>query len=314
MYLVTGGSGFIGSAVVAELAKAGRECVVFSRSGGAARLGPAAGKVAVAPGDITDAGRLREVLAAYPVDAIVHLAFFTDIGRLESEPQAGVGVNVNGFLNVLEAARTAGLRRVVWTSSAAVYGGNERYAGRPVKEDDPCFPLNVYGTYKVFCESLAEHYHTKLGVANIALRPTIVFGSGRWFRGAATYAYDLFHGPAAGKAVTVECGDQLVDWLYVKDLARAVVLACEAGDLAHRVFNICGQRALVREAAATMAELYPAAPIDVLPGQRPMWGPVLCTERAENDLGYRPAYRLPEAFRECVEELREYSGAAGQSR
>jgi UDP-glucose 4-epimerase len=309
MYLVTGGSGFIGAAVVAELVKAGRECVVFSRSGNAERLGAVAGKVAVEKGDVTDAGRLRRVLAAYPVDAIVHLAFFTDIGRLEADPQAGIGVNVAGFLNVLEAARTAGLRRVVWTSSAAVYGGNERYGGAPIKEGDPCFPLNVYGTYKVFCESLAEHYHNKLGVANISLRPTIVFGSGRWFRGAATYAYDLFHAPAAGQAVTVDCGDQLVDWLYVKDLARAVVLACEAGDLDHRVFNICGQQALVREAAAIMAGLYPAAPIDVLPGKRPMWGPVLCPERAENELGYRPAYRLPEAFRECVEELRDSGGA-----
>lgn len=310
MYLVTGGNGFIGAAVVAELVKAGRECVVFSRSGNAERLGPVGGKVVVEKGDITDAGRLRQVLAAYPVDAIIHLAFFTAIGRLETDPQAGVSVNVNGFLNVLEAARTAGLRRVVWTSSAAVYGGNERYGGGPIKEEYPYFPLNVYGTYKAFCESLAEHYHNNLGMANISLRPTIVFGSGRWFRGAATYAYDLFHAPASGKAVTIECGDQLVDWLYVKDLARAVVLACEADDLPHRTFNICGQRALVREAAAIMAKLYPAAPIDVLPGKRPMWGPVLCSERAENELGYRPAYELPEAFRECVEELRGSSASS----
>jgi nucleoside-diphosphate-sugar epimerase len=310
MYLVTGGSGFIGAAVVAELVKAGRECVVFSRSGNAARLGAVAGKIVVANGDVTDAGRLRQILAAYPIDAIIHLAFFTDIGRLETDPKSGANVNVDGFLNILEAARDAGLRRVVWTSSAAVYGGNGQYGGGPIKEEDPCLPLNIYGAYKSFCESLAEHYHNKLGVANISLRQTIVFGSGRWFRGAATYAYDLFHAPAAGKAVTVECGDQLVDWLYAKDLARAVVLACEADGLVHRVFNICGQRALVREAAAIMAGLCPAAPIDVLPGKRPTWGPVLNSERAEKELGYRPAYRLPEAFRECVEELQD-SGASG---
>ncbi len=304
MYLVTGGSGFIGAAVVGEMVKAGRECIVFSRSGNAARLAAAAKGVIIEKGDITDAGRLRQILAAYPVDTIVHLAFFTDIGRLETDPQAGACVNVNGFLNVLEAARAAGTRRVVWISSAAVYGGNEQYGGEPVKEEYPYHSLNVYGAYKVFCESLAEHYHNNLGVANISLRPTIVFGSGRWFRGAATYAYDLFHGPADERPVTVEYGDQMVDWLYVKDLARAVVLACEADDLPHRVFNICGHRALVREAAELMSRLYPAAPIEVLPGKRPMWGPVLCSERAENELGYRPAYGLVEAFQECVEQLR----------
>ncbi|MDR7868554.1 MAG: NAD(P)-dependent oxidoreductase [Sporomusaceae bacterium] len=304
MYLVTGGSGFVGAAVVEALVNAGRRAVVFSRSGSTARLGGATAGVVVERGDVTDAGQLRRVLTEYPVTAIIHLAFATDIGKLEADPSAGIDVNCRGFLNVLEAARAFAVNRVVWTSSAAVYGQDAKYGRLPIDEDASCHPLNVYGAYKVFCEAMAEHYHTKLAVSNIALRPTIVFGSGRWFRGAATYAYDLFHGPAAGAPVTLNCGDQLVDWLYVKDLARAVLLACDADPSAGRVFNICGHIATVREAASVMQELYPEAEIAVLPGKRPMWGPHLSSARAERILGFKTEYSLAAAFRECVDELR----------
>ena len=311
MYLVTGGSGFIGAAVVKQLVKCGKKVVVFSRSGSKERLIGMDQDVEFVQGDVHNFSRLLEVLSRYKITCIIHLAFYTDILQLENSPQKGVDINCTGFMNILEAARALKIPKVVWTSSAAVYGEDERYIELPISEDNPKYPLNVYGTYKVFCESIAEHYHYNLGVENISLRPTIVFGSGRWFRGAATYAYDLFYGPAMGKTVTLDCGDQLGDWLYVKDLAQALFLASVSGNLQHRVFNVCGHLTSVREAAGIMNKLYPTTEFNVLPGKRSMWGPHLDSTLAEKELGYKPSCTLADAFRECVEEIRSIQRSQG---
>jgi nucleoside-diphosphate-sugar epimerase len=306
VFFVTGGTGFIGSAVVRELAVAGEKVVVFSRSGNIERLKGIEKDIIVAKGDVADFSSLLSVLSSYPVECIIHLAYDVDILQLEQEPIKGVGSNSVGLINILEAARRFGIRRVVWSSSAAVYGEQKHYDKIPVEEEAPFFPLNVYGAYKAFAEWIGRHYHQNLGVENISLRPTIVFGSGRWYRGAATYAYDLFHGPVTGKPLEIECGDQLIDWLYVKDLARAIILASRAENLQHRAFNICGHRATVRQAAEIIKGIIPSAKIKVLPGKRPMWVPYLATRRAEEELGYKPAYSLEEAFQDCLKEIRVY--------
>ncbi|AOQ22922.1 GDP-L-fucose synthase [Moorella thermoacetica] len=304
MYFVTGGSGFIGSAVVRELVKAGEGVIVFSRSGNTERLKGIAGNIVVARGDVADAASLQAALSGRRVECIIHLAFDVDILQLERQPGEGIESNCRGLINILEAARSLGVKRVVWSSSAAVYGDQKCYAQLPVDEEAPLFPLNVYGAYKAFAEWMGHHYHHNLGVANISLRPTIVFGSGRLYRGASTYAYDLFHGAVTGQAVEIEWGDQLIDWLYVKDLARAIVLASQATNLKHRVFNICGHRATVRQAADIIKGIVPSANFKVLPGQRPMWVPYLATSRAAEELGYKPGYTLEGAFADCLQELK----------
>ncbi len=305
MFLVTGGSGFIGSAVIARLIKQGERVVSFSRSGMMERLQGLEKDLMVVQGDVTDFDLLKRTLAEFKVSRLVHLAFYTDIVRLEADPGKGLDVNCRGFLNVLEAARQAGVERVVWTSSAAVYGEAERYDRLPINEEAPFYPLNIYGAYKCWCEWMGEHYHDKLGVPNIVLRPTIVFGGGRWFRGSAPYAYDLFHGPVEGRKVAIDCGDQLIDWLYVKDLSNAVAAAGLGRWPRHRAFNICGSRCTVSEAAALVKKLEPAAEIEVRPGRRPMWVPHLDMTRAEEELGYKPSLSLEEAFGEYLGELKE---------
>lgn len=305
MVLVTGGSGFIGAAVTHEIIGMGRKAVVFSRTGKSERLAGIENSIEIIKGDISDFPLLLKVIKNYDISCIIHMAFFTDIQQLEASPQKGIDINCKGFLNILEAARSSGIERVVWTSSAAVYGETDRYGQLPVNEEAPFYPLNVYGQYKAWCEWMGGHYHNKLGVRNISLRPTIVFGSGRWFRGSAAYAYDLFHGPASGKPVVLEWGDQLVDWIYVKDLARAIVLAGTLGKLNHRTFNICGHRATVADAAEMVKKLEPLADIKVLSGKRPMWVPYLDMTRSENELGYRPSYSLEDAFSEYMKEIKE---------
>lgn len=301
--LVTGGTGFIGAAVVRQLVEAGSKVVVFDRSDSMERLGGLERDVELVRGDIADVGSLHRLLARCQASTIIHLAFHVGMAELDEEPGLGVDANCKGFINILDAARAAHIDKVVWTSSAAVYGTPERYGGAPAREDDRFDPLNVYGVYKTFCEAIGAHYHSRLGVNNIALRPTNVFGSGRWFRGAATYTHDLFHGPVERRPVVLEWGDQVIDWLYVKDLVNAIVLAAQNRHLQERTFNICGHRATIREAAALVKKLRGHAEIEVMPGRRSIRTPWLDTARADQDLGYRPVLSLEQAFADCLGEL-----------
>lgn len=301
--LVTGGTGFIGAAVVRRLVEAGRKVVVFDRSDSIERLVDVERDIELVRGDIADIDSLHRLLARCQATSIIHLAFHVGMAELDEEPRLGLDANCQGFINILDAARAANIDKVVWTSSAAVYGTPERYGGRPTHEDDRFDPLNVYGAYKVFCETIGAHYHARLGVNNIALRPTNVFGSGRWFRGAATYTHDLFHGPVERRPVALEWGDQMIDWLYVKELVNAIVLATQNQHLRQRTFNICGHRATIREAAALVKKLRSHAEIEVMPGVRSIRTPWLDTDRARDDLGYRPSLSLEEAFADCLGEL-----------
>lgn len=301
--LVTGGTGFIGSTVVRRLVSSGYRVVVFDRSANTERLTGLEDDLELVVGDILDGASLTQVLTDFNVRKIAHLAFHVGITDLDEQPGQGADVNCKGFINVLEAARLADVNKVVWSSSAAVYGTAALYSEEGANEQDGFSPLNVYGMYKVFCESVATHYHCKLGVPNIALRPTNVFGSGRTLRGVATYAHDLFHGPVQGQAVTLERGDQMVDWLYVKDLAEAVFLALQNNDYKERVFNICGHRATVRQAADIVRRLWPTARIDVQPGQKQLRTPYIDSRRARTELGYQPLFTLEEAFQDCLHEL-----------
>lgn len=299
MYLVTGGTGFLGQSVMRELVSSGKEVVSYSRSGSKVDLGSLSEQVRVVAGDIADLAHLIETIRAHQVQYLIHLAYFRDIQAQEKEPLQAVQANCLGFVNILEAARLTGIKRVVWCSSAAVYGHTGCYSQFPVNEDAPVWPLNVYGMCKAFNENISRHYWQKLGVDSIALRATIVYGGGR-YRGASGYAYDLFAGPACGQPVKVEHGDLIVDWVHVHDVAKAFVKACHAEHLSHRVFNICGHRCSVKEAAAIVRRLIPEAVIEVLPGQPEMWVPYLDSSRAIKELGYQPSYSLTEGFAECL--------------
>lgn len=304
VFLVTGGTGFIGSNVVKGFIERGEDVVVFDTMPNMSQLGEVRDKIKVIKGNILDIEDLFNVIKTCNIEYIVHLAYFVDILSLEERPLKPVKVNCIGFNNVLEVARIMGVKRVVWASSVAVYGPPEYYSKQPVDEDAPTRPTTVYGACKVLNEYMGKHYYEKFGLDNIGLRPTVIYGPGRWYRGLSTFTYDLFTEPALGRPVKISSGDQKVDWMYVKDVAKAFLLACYVKETKHKIFNLSGQVATVREAAQHVKKIIPDAVIKVESGGREKWPAFLDTSRAREELDYMPSYTLEEGFREYVNIIR----------
>jgi UDP-glucose 4-epimerase len=155
--LVTGGAGYVGSHVVAALARAGMRAVVLDNFANSSRaVLPRLAKLAGAPvplveGDVRDANVLRETFAKHPISAVVHCAGLKAVGESGERPLAYWDVNVNGTIRLVEVMGEAGVATLVFSSSATVYGQPERL---PVDEDAPVKPANVYGRTKLTVEDL----------------------------------------------------------------------------------------------------------------------------------------------------------------
>lgn len=311
--LVTGGASFIGSHTVKRLLAGGREIVVYDPMATRGTIqeilsSSELAQIRLVAGDILDTFDLLRTMRQNRVDEVVHLA--AALGPVcESNPPLGLRINGVGFVNVLEAARLFGIRRVVWASSAAVYGPADRYPHARLTEDDPHHPLNVYGATKVLNEHLARHYFDHFGVDNIGLRFTTVYGPGR-VAGLMAHklSLEMMQKPAMGLPGRVPCGDDTIDFQYVDDAARAIELALNrAGATRTRVFNIVGDLRPVRDGVDYVRRLIPGADVTTEPG---VWGVAqnYAFDRARDELGYEPAYRLEEGIRLTVNYYRRRHG------
>jgi len=328
--LVTGGTGFIGAYAARELLAAGAEAVAYDVDPDPRipeRLG-IADDLRVVEGDVTDPVDLFRAVESHGVDRVVHLAaLLTDASR--AAPRAAVDVNVGGLNAVLEAARTYDLDRVAWASSSAVYAPPAAYARDdpgseggdgageagdgthvsrridPVDEDDLIGPATLYGACKAFGERLAATYAEAYGVPAVGLRPTLVYGPYRE-SGSATALTRVVEGPARGEAVTVGPGDHLFDWQHVADAGRAFAAAAlaDGSDLSRRVYNVCGERATLREVAAVVRDCLPDAEVTVTDEGDSPWTHAMEMDAARADLGYEPAYDLESGVRQYVDAIR----------
>ncbi|MFB6072012.1 MAG: NAD-dependent epimerase/dehydratase family protein [Halobacterium sp.] len=306
--LVTGGTGFIGAFVAADLVEHGHDAVAFDVSTDPERLRKlgVADDVAVERGDVTDATDVVRACREHDVDRVVHLAaLLTDTAA--GDPRAALEVNVMGTNNVFEAARALDLERVAWASSAAVYAPPDRYDG-DVTEDDLVYPDTLYGATKAYNEHQASAYEA-FGVSHVGLRPTVAYGPYRETGGSA-FLVDLVEKPALGESFSVEYGDQVIDWQYVRDIAQAFRKAAFAdeADLSRRVYNVAGETTTIREAAEVVRRVVPDADLSVSDEGELPWTQTLDQSAAERDLGYDPEYDLEAGVREYVNVLREDHG------
>jgi len=312
---VTGGAGFIGSHTVDRLVESGCRVVVIddfrtgkrsnlARWADGSRFGLAGSEpaVEVVPADIGHGlfAALAPVTAAHgPVERIVHLAAQVSVTHSIVNPMTDVEVNYGGTVHVMEYARATGVAKVVFASSAAVYGDVTSF---PVDEDAPCHPLSPYGVDKLASEHLLHYYSAVHGVATTALRFFNVYGPRQDPSSPYSGVISIFADRArAGRELTIYGdGQQTRDFVYVGDVARAVVGAV-LGDGADRcVANIgTGTEVTIDELAATIVELTgggaavvhaPARPGDIVRS-------VARVERAARELGFRAETVLADGLR-----------------
>jgi hypothetical protein len=207
------------------------------------------------------------------------------------------------------------VKRVVWASSVAVYGPSEKHPIVPVNEEAPTWPNLMYAYSKLMSEFLGWHYYSTLGLDNIGLRFEAVYGPGMELKGRATlhyFLFDLFKNGSLGKLCIVGEGDCLINWLFVKDCVQALIKACYAKSLKHRIFNIGGFEHTVREVASVVKELVPEADVnvvsEVLPGFKSFkkYGGLMSvdTARARQELGFQPSVHMKESVRELINYYR----------
>jgi len=173
--------------------------------------------------DICDWPSLRDVVASFKPEAVFHAAAQTDVGRSIREPDFDARVNVLGGLNVLRAAHAGGARRVVYASSAAVYGTPERL---PVPETHPTRPLSDYGSSKLAFEHYLHAYQARGLIEYAALRFANVYGPRQRSDGEGGVVAIFADGMLAGKPVTIfGDGSKTRDYIYVGDVVDAVIRA-----------------------------------------------------------------------------------------
>lgn len=233
--LITGGAGFIGSHVADVLRAAGHKVVVVDNLSSGRRENVAE-DVRLYELDICDAA-LEDVFAAEGFAAVVHLAGQTMVDVSIKEPEFDTKVNVAGTIHVLECCRRYGVRRVVFASTAAVYGNNEAL---PLCENElPC-PLSFYGLSKLTVEAYLALYRRYYGLEYAALRFANVYGE-RQGDGGEGGVISIFTKRVAGDLPITIYGDggQTRDFIYAGDVARAIYAALTAPvEQVNDVFNV----------------------------------------------------------------------------
>lgn len=222
--LVTGGAGFVGSHLVDRLLQDGHPvCVVDDLStGSASNVAPDAQFERV---DIADAAALRDCVVRFRPEVVFHAAAQTNVGRSIREPDFDARVNVLGGLNVLRAAVAAGARRIVYSSSAAVYGPPPA-TGVAVSETDPTRPMSEYGASKLAFEHYLSAYATRGLIAYAALRYANVYGPRQRSDGEAGVVSIFARQMLAREPVTIfGDGTKTRDYVYVGDVVEATVRA-----------------------------------------------------------------------------------------
>lgn len=230
--LVTGGAGFIGSNLALELQNRGVQVVVLDDFAVGHYENLKSFKGDVIAGDIAKPEQWAGRVGA--VDAIFHQAANTD--TTVTDQNAMLQVNVEGFRNVLSFALETGVSRVVYASSAGVYG-----AGKvPMRESDPREPMNVYGFSKKVMENVSSSFlGEEQAIKLVGLRYFNVYGPGESHKGkAASMIWQLYGQMKAGKRPRIfKYGEQYRDFIYVKDVVTANLKAAEAK--VSGVYNVC---------------------------------------------------------------------------
>jgi UDP-glucose 4-epimerase len=307
--LVTGGAGYIGSVIAARLLARGHAVTVYDDLSRGHRAAVPAG-ASLIEGDIRATAHVGAALKDGGCDAVVHMAALAEVGESVAHPERYMDVNVNGTAAVIAAARAAAVGRLVFSSTAAVYGAPKRV---PIEEEDELTPTNPYGASKLSGERLLEQARDAGDLAFTALRYFNACGAdgprgedhdpeSHLIPLALTAARDGAALRLFGDDYPTPDGTCVRDYVHVADLSEAHVLALEALPAVQGAFNLgTGRGESVKSVLDTVASVTGLTLRRELAERRAGDPPelVASARRAAASLGWHPRHSLENAVRDA---------------
>jgi len=320
--LITGGAGYIGSVVVEECLSAGHTAVVYDNlvKGHREMVAPDAEFV---EGDLADAALLTATLAERKIDAVIHMAAYALVGESVHEPAKYYQNNVVAGLVLLDSMRDAGVNKIVFSSTAAVYGEPEK---QPITETDQLQPTNPYGESKLAFERALKTYDHAYGIKYTTLRYFNAAGATERcgeLHDPETHLIPLVLKAARGEIETINIfgddyptrdGTCVRDYIHVIDLARAHVLALKNLDTTSSIYNLgCGGdgytvREVIDAAVAIIGKEIPSKLAPRRPGDPSVL--IASSDKARAQLGWKPEYQDIEVIISSAWNWLEHQDAA----
>jgi UDP-glucose 4-epimerase len=301
--LITGGAGYIGSVVTEELLNDGHAAVVYDNlhKGHRGAVDPRAKFVQA---DLSDSQTLREVLNENQIEAVLHLAADSLVGESVEQPAKYYRNNVVGGLNLLDAMRDCRVLKIVFSSTAAVYGEPDK---QPITETDPTNPTNPYGETKLAFERALGWYEHAYGTRYASLRYFNAAGAtergGEW-HDPETHLIPLALQVAAGMRPEVAVygrdyptrdGTCVRDYIHVVDLARAHILALTILDERSAIYNLgCGGEGYSVQEVIDTARAVTGRDIPAVVAPRRAGDPavlIASSQKIRTELGWRPEFQ-----------------------
>ena len=295
--LVTGGAGFIGSALVRMLAAQGDAVRVYDNlSTGSAELLEGTDAELIR-GDVRDLDALERAAAA--CDVVFHLAAGTGVVPSIEDPFADFDLNAGGTLAVLSVAQRLGVARVVFSSSNAPLGAG----AYPASEDKPIAPLSPYGAGKAAGEAYCSAFHGAYGLDAVAVRFSNAYGPRSAHKGNVIPLF-IRHLLAGEELVVYGDGTQTRDFVFVEDLADGLVRAAAVDGIGGEIFQLAsGVETSLNDLVALLADVTGREP--TIRREPPRPGEILrnysLIEKARRRLGYAPRVRLEDGLRRTYE-------------
>jgi nucleoside-diphosphate-sugar epimerase len=298
--LVTGGLGHIGLSVCRALVRRGHSVLVADRSTDRLTyLEELADAMRFSAVDLLDQASLYRLFVQEKgdIDGVVHIAGLMGGPFFATNPRQHIYINTMGTVDMLEISRVFGVRRFLHISSVSVYGVRDNV---PL-ETDPLTPGDLYGAAKASAEFFGLQYANEFGVDFTALRVSFAYGPGR-FPHELYPLYRAVFGCLEGEtSISLPAGaDQVLDFTYVKDIARAVCLLYEAPNLKYRQYNVgSGVWHRIPELITKAAEIAGVTVnVSIGPGRIMPRGPGLDTSRLREELRFAPEYDFETGVRE----------------
>ena len=305
--LVTGGTGNLGSRLIIPLVRRGDRVAAFDIRSKPHVRSPEFDKVTTTIGDLADRDAVIDAVRSQRIDSIFHLGAVLS-SSAEDNPSEAWQANMDGMVNVLEAARIGGARQVIFSSTIATYGGT---VSSPLQDDAPQWPVSLYGVTKVAGERLGVYYHHRFGLDFRGVRLPAVIAARGSSGGASAYCSAAFEQSAlSGSYEFFVRPTTRAPMLYLEDAVRALLGLHDApnSSLTRRMYNVAGIHPSAAELADAIRKRLPNAhftynPDPVRTAIVESWPDDIDDSAARNDWKWEPTWSLERMTEEILNLL-----------